>query len=435
MKRKTITAITPALLAAVLMISACGSSSGTAGGASSSAAASTASSAQSAASVSESAPSAAVSVSSAAESASSAAESASSEEENASPDAESASSVSQSISSAAESAAPEEPAAENEYIRIGQYEGIRVARVEGLPVITDTAVDNNINVILKGFAEHSEVDRAAKEGDSVTIDYTVSVNGEDFPEGGASGYQMTVGDISMFKGFSATAEGHKAGDTWDVSHDYADTYAVAALAGQNAVFHIKLVKVEEIKIPRLTDDFVQKVSTKSKNVEEYREEVRSVLEGNNHDYMLREIRGKVWQSVLDTVEVKQFPEDMLQEEIDAFYDYYQEGAEFYDMSFEDFLKEMEISPEHFEEEAAAAAESNVRENLAAALIAEKAGLDLSEEVMTAEKEDLAESLRFDSVEELVKDAPNEEYVNRMAVRELVMDWCADHAEQVDKEDL
>ena len=321
------------------------------------------------------------------------------------------------------------PAAENEHIRIGQYEGIPVPRVEGLPAITDEAVDNNIDTILKGFAERHETEKAAEEGDAVTIDYTVSVNGEDVPEGGASDYQIIVGDVSMFKGFSDTAAGHKTGDTWDVTHRYDENYAVAALAGQEAVFHITLTKVEEIEVPALTDDFVQKVSAKSKTVEEYREEVREVLEGNNEDYVLREIRDKVWQAVLDTAEVKEFPEDMLQEEIDAFYDFYRDGADFYEMDFDTFLEEMGITPEQFEKEAAAAAEANVRENLAAALIAEDAGLDMSEETLAPVKEKLAGDYHYTSVEELISEAPNEEYVNRMAVRELAIDWCAEHAVQ------
>ena len=328
-------------------------------------------------------------------------------------------------------AAEGEVAAENEYVRIGQYEGVTVAKVEDVPVITDYAVDNNINKILQGFSEHKEVDRPAEEGDAVTVDYTVSVNGEDFPEGGASGYQLIIGDNSLFTGFDKTMIGHSAGDSWDVDHTFSETSAVAPLAGQTAQFHVTLTKVEEVRTPVLSDDFVQKVSTESETVDEYREEVRQVLEENNRDYVRRQIRSDVWQAILDTAEVLQYPEDQLQEEIDSFYEYYQKGADIYEMEFEEFLNELKISPEHFEEEASSAAESNVRENLVAQLIADTIGMDLSEVVLTAKKEAMAEELGFESVEELIEDAPNEAYIDRMAVRELVMDWAADHANQVE----
>ncbi len=334
--------------------------------------------------------------------------------------------------SAAEEAAG---AAENEYVVVGQYDGVKVARVKGLPTITDEAVDNNIALILKGFSERNEVSRAAEEGDAVTLDYTISAGGEEYPAGSASDYTTIIGDNTVFKGFDTSAVGHAAGDSWDVEHTYSDTYAVPELAGKTAVFHVTLKKVEEVRLPRLTDDFVRKVSAESETVDEYREEIRGVLENNNRDYLMKEIRDKVWQSVLASSSVKQYPEELIQEEKDSFYAYYQQGADFYEMSFDEFLEAMKISPEHFEEEAAAAAESNVLENLVAQLIAETEGLDLSAEILAAEKEALAENLGFDSVEELQGDAPNEAYVDRMAVRELVMDWVADHAEQVDPEEL
>lgn len=323
--------------------------------------------------------------------------------------------------------------AENEYVRIGRFEGVEVPKVEDVPEITDYAVDNNINMILKGFSERTEVTRPAEEGDAVTVDYTVSVNGEDFPEGGATGYQLIIGDNSLFSGFDKTMIGHSAGDSWDVEHTYSETYSVAPLAGQTARFHVTLNKVEEVRTPVLSDDFVQKVSVQSKTVDEYRNEVREVLEENNRDYVRRQIRADVWQSILDTAEVLNYPEDQLQEEIDSFYEYYQKGADLYEMEFEEFLNELKISPEHFEEEASSAAESNVRENLVAQLIADTIGMDLSEEVLSAKKEAMAEQLGFDSTEELIHDAPNEAYIDRMAVRELVMDWTADHATQVESE--
>jgi trigger factor len=319
---------------------------------------------------------------------------------------------------------------ENDYVRIGQYEGVEVKKVEDVPEITDYAVDNNIDVILKGFSERNEVDRPAEEGDAVTIDYTVTVNGEDFPEGGASDCQLIIGDSFLFVGFDKTIAGHSTGDSWDVSHTYSDTYAVEALAGQTAVFHVTLTKVEEVRLPKLTDDFVQKVSTESKTVEEYREEVRSVLEKNNRDFVRRQIRTDAWQAVLATAEVMEYPEDQLQTEKDSFYEYYQKGADFYDLDFDAFLEKMEISKEHFEEEASAAAESNVKENLVAGLIAETVGMDLSGEAIAAEKAAMAEELGFESVEALIEDAPNEAYIDRMVIREMVMDWVADHAKQV-----
>ena len=319
----------------------------------------------------------------------------------------------------------------NEYVKIGKYKNIEVAKVEGLPEITDTAVDNNIRVILEGFSEFTDVDRPAQEGDAITLDYTVSVDGEEVEGAGASDYKLIIGDNAMFTGFDTSIIGKKAGDSYTLEHTYSGDYAVAALAGKTAVFDMKISKVQEVETPDLTDDFVQKVSQKSKTVEEYREEVREVLEQNNKDSMINEIRSKVWDSIMETTEVLEYPEDQIQEEKDSYYNYFREGAEFYEMEFEEFLKDkLEVSQESFEQQAQEAAEANVKENLAARLIAETVGIDTSDEAVQAGLEEMAKTLGFDSVDELVEDAPNRAYVERMVIREMVMDWAAEHSKQV-----
>ena len=97
----------------------------------------------------------------------------------------------------------------NEYVKIGKYKNIEVAKVEGLPEITDTAVDNNIRVILEGFSEFTDVDRPAQEGDAITLDYTVSVDGEEVEGAGASDYKLIIGDNAMFTGFDTSIIGKK----------------------------------------------------------------------------------------------------------------------------------------------------------------------------------------------------------------------------------
>ena len=65
--------------------------------------------------------------------------------------------------------------ASNDYIKISKYKGVEVPAVEGLPDITDESVENNIQTVLEGFAEITEVtDRPAQEGDIAVLDYTAS---------------------------------------------------------------------------------------------------------------------------------------------------------------------------------------------------------------------------------------------------------------------
>lgn len=322
--------------------------------------------------------------------------------------------------------------ADGSNVTLGQYEGIQVQKVSGIPEITDDAVDNNIQVILNGFAEKTEVDRAAKKGDAVTVDYTVTVDDKPVEGAGMVDLEVVIGDTAIFSGFDTSLTGKKKGDSYTLEHTYNSAYGSSDLAGKTAVFHIDVKSVKEIELPELTDDFVQKVSTKSKTVSEYRDEVRAVLEANNRDYVMSELKNVVWQKVLGEAVIDEYPEDLVKTEKDAFYAYYQTGADTYDMSFDEFLEKLQISKESFEKQAEESARSNVRENLVAAAIAEEIGLSFTDEEYKTEYDALAKELGFDSTEAMLEEAPSEEYLKNMVLRNKVIEYLVDHCEQVEE---
>src|SRR3954451_24801880 len=64
---------------------------------------------------------------------------------------------------------------------LGEYKGLEVGREE--PEVPQEAVDAEIDPLREGFAKLNPVDREAKQGDVVLIDYEGKIDGEPF-EGG-----------------------------------------------------------------------------------------------------------------------------------------------------------------------------------------------------------------------------------------------------------
>ena len=95
--------------------------------------------------------------------------------------------------------------ASNDYITISKYEGVEVEAVD-VPEITDESVENNIQKVLEGFAVLNDVDRVIQDGDVVTIDYATYVNGSkvDSETASANGYQLTIGNNSLYDGFDGS---------------------------------------------------------------------------------------------------------------------------------------------------------------------------------------------------------------------------------------
>ena len=62
------------------------------------------------------------------------------------------------------------------YLTLGEYKGLNVTKVK--TEVTDDDVEAEIESALDENAEYTDVDRAAKDGDQVNIDFDGSIDGE-----------------------------------------------------------------------------------------------------------------------------------------------------------------------------------------------------------------------------------------------------------------
>ena len=172
----------------------------------------------------------------------------------------------------------------NEYITVKQYEGLEVPKVEQSEV-TDESVESTINSTLSSKSTSEEIkDRAAKEGDTVNIDYKGSVDGVEFEGGSATGASLELGSNSFigangdYKGFEEQIVGHKIGEKFDIEVKFPSDYKNTEMADKVAVFNITLNGISVVTVPELTDDWVKENSEESKTVEEYKKEIQKQLD-------------------------------------------------------------------------------------------------------------------------------------------------------------
>lgn len=82
-----------------------------------------------------------------------------------------------------------------------------------VPVLADldTEIDNRIAMMRERFATSTEVERAAAEGDVVTIDLVGTRDGEELQDATAEGVTYTIGAGGMLDGLDEAVTGLKAG--------------------------------------------------------------------------------------------------------------------------------------------------------------------------------------------------------------------------------
>src|SRR6195952_4217840 len=155
--------------------------------------------------------------------------------------------------------------------KLGEYKGLEVGRDD--KEVDEEVIDTEVDRVREGFARLEPVDRAAKEGDSVLIDFEGFVDGQPFQGGKADDYLLSLGSNSLIDNFEDQLTGAKPGDEVEVEVTFPDEYQEPKLAGEDAVFKVKVKEVREKILPELDDDFASDAS-EFETLEELRADIR-----------------------------------------------------------------------------------------------------------------------------------------------------------------
>lgn len=160
--------------------------------------------------------------------------------------------------------------------------------------VTDADIDAMLEKLRKQHSEWEDVDRAAKEGDRVIIDFEGFIDDKPFEGGKANDFQLELGSKQMIPGFEEGVIGAKPNDILTLQVTFPEDYPVQDLAGKPAEFKVTVKKVQEGKLPPIDDELAKKIGIEG-GLDKLREEVRK----NMQTELDRFINAKLKSDVLD----------------------------------------------------------------------------------------------------------------------------------------
>ncbi|WP_136255155.1 trigger factor [Onishia niordana] len=202
------------------------------------------------------------------------------------------------------------------------YPEVELASIEGAEVerpvveVTDADVEQMIETLRKQNASWAEVDRAAEDGDQVTLDFQGFLGDEPFEGGSAENHDLVIGSGSFIPGFEEQLVGVKAGDETEIKVTFPEDYQAENLAGQDATFKVKVHKVSAQELPAIDEAFIQQFGVEGGDIDTFQAEIKK----NMTREASQAVDNRVKQQVLDALKKANdipAPQALVQQETDA----------------------------------------------------------------------------------------------------------------------
>lgn len=185
-------------------------------------------------------------------------------------------------------------------VKLGDYKKL-TSKIEKV-VVDSKEVDEVIERIKQGFAEKKDVDRKAKEGDDVVIDFVGKKDGVAFDGGAATDHTLTLGSNQFIPGFEEGIVGHKAGEEVVLDLEFPKDYHSEELAGQKVTFEVVIKKVQESIVPEEDDELAKKAGP-FENIMQLRAELKAEIKSNKEREASDKLKDDLVQELASKSEV------------------------------------------------------------------------------------------------------------------------------------
>jgi trigger factor len=163
--------------------------------------------------------------------------------------------------------------------------------------VTEADIDEMINKLRKQRTVWNDVERGAKDGDTVHMDFEGKIDGEAFEGGSAENVPLVLGSGAMIEGFEAGLLGAKAGDERTLEVTFPQDYRAEHLAGKDATFEVRVLRVAEPQLPEVDEEFVKAFGVEEGTVEALRADVAK----NMHHELKQKLNGITKERVMDAL--------------------------------------------------------------------------------------------------------------------------------------
>lgn len=180
--------------------------------------------------------------------------------------------------------------------------------------VTEADVEGMIETLRRQRRSWEQVERGARQGDLVVIEYRAEAGASAHPAEGMERAGTVLGSGALFGDLEASLEGVSKGDEKTVEVTFPEDFRAEALAGAKGTVQLRVLSVSEEALPAVDADFAKSFGVASGDLEEFRAEVRRNLERELQQAVLERLRRQVVDGLVRSHPGLQVPESLVEEE-------------------------------------------------------------------------------------------------------------------------
>jgi len=245
-------------------------------------------------------------------------------------------------------------------------------------------VDDVIANLQNRIADKVEVVRAAKDGDEVVIDFAGTDAANSEPIQGADGkdYPLVLGSDSFIPGFETNVAGMKPGEEKVFTLTFPKDYSVAALQNRKVTFTVTVKKVQEMKVPKVDDEFAAKVGP-FKTVAELKADIKKQVTAEREAEAERDFQNQLLAELADKTKAD-IPDSLIENEIDRMEAEERQNLVYRGQTWEEHLTAEGVTNEQHRERQRDLATTRVKSGLMLGEVAEKEGVTVDDKEVDAQ---------------------------------------------------
>ena len=303
-------------------------------------------------------------------------------------------------------------------VTLGDYKGIEVPKTR-VTVKKDEIEEELKKVQEQNAREITIEDRAVKDGDILTIDYSGSVDGVKFEGGTAEDQTLVIGSGAFIPGFEEQLVGKNLNETADINVTFPEEYHAEELKGKSAMFKVKVNEIKEKVLPELDDDFAQDVSDFD-TLAEYKDDLKKTIAERKANEAKAKKEDEAIAKIIESSKMD-IPEAMVNTQVNRMLEDFAQRLQMQGLSVEQYFQYTGVTAEKIIEDMKPEAVKRIQSRLVLEAVVKAEGLTASEEEFQDELNKMAEQykMEIEKVKEFMGEYEEKQIKEDIAIQKAV----------------